>query len=389
MKIKRLNPWHWIILLWTASVCILFLPFRIIYPKKHSKKRAILYGHKLHGNLHSIINITNRQIDRFEIYYLTLDPIYYFTLSKSKKNLLALNPFHLVKVVLCDCIITDHGLHSLILLKRFTNIKFIDVWHGIPFKGFTPEDFRLQHGYGEVWVSSQLLKSIYHEKFGFRGEQLYVTGYGRTDLILAYHQKKEQYRAKLQIPSDKSVILFAPTWKQDSKNREEIPFSLSPVQFITKLDQFAAEHNCVLIVRFHLNTSQKQSIKTENTLFMPLDDYPDSEMIVAVSDILITDWSSIAFDMMVLDKPIVFLDVPAPFKNGFSLPPSYRAGDTVRSCSELSKCLSQILSNEMSYMQKHWQRYQEIKHDVYDDTLDGKSAERYLKRLEEVLSSKD
>ena len=39
---------------------------------------------------------------------------------------------------------------------------------------------------------------------------------------------------------------------------------------------------------------------------------PDTEKVLYVSDLLITDWSSIYTDYLVLDRPIVFLDTPHP-----------------------------------------------------------------------------
>jgi len=50
-----------------------------------------------------------------------------------------------------------------------------------------------------------------------------ATGLGRTDLILDYHTDQSQIRKKLNIPSDKKVILFVPTWKQDKKIEVKYP----------------------------------------------------------------------------------------------------------------------------------------------------------------------
>jgi hypothetical protein len=84
---------------------------------------------------------------------------HYFGEIKKKDNILfALNPVDLMKVASADCIISDHGLHALQLLLKLSDITFVDVWHGIPFKGFTADDFTIQQQYDEIWVSSALLK---------------------------------------------------------------------------------------------------------------------------------------------------------------------------------------------------------------------------------------
>jgi hypothetical protein len=113
--------------------------------------------------------------------------------NPKKDNILfALNPVDLMKVASADCIISDHGLHALQLLLKLSDITFVDVWHGIPFKGFTADDFTIQHQYDEIWVSSALLKRLYVEKFGFKEAMVQATGLGRTDLILDYHTDQSQ-----------------------------------------------------------------------------------------------------------------------------------------------------------------------------------------------------
>ena len=314
-----------------------------------------------------------------------MDPQYNGEIKNKPNTLFALNPFDLKILVLADCIISDHGLHTLKLLFKLTDISFVDVWHGIPYKGFIPTDFTTQHQYDEIWVSSNRLKKLYSGTFGFRNNRVHVTGYGRTDLILGYHANKIQIREKLNIPKNKKVILFAPTWKQDTKNRAEIPFNLTQERFLNSLEVFAAENNACLIIRYHLNSKLGGNFDNQNILHLPLQKHPNSEEIIAVTDILITDWSSIAFDMMVLDKPIIFLDVPSPFKNGFSLPPDYRVGDRVKGLPQLIDSLTEACLFEDNYQEKYQKAYQRIKNIVYDATTDGKSTERYFERLKILL----
>lgn len=367
---------------------VLFLPLRLI--RRTTKKRTvILYGHKLHGNLNAIYeySLTNHTtLQNIEVFFLTMDPLYFSDIKYKNNILFALNPIDLLKTVLSECIISDHGLHLLQLLLKFTEIKFVDVWHGIPFKGFTAEDFTLQRQYDETWVSSKLLRRLYIDTFGFQKDRVYATGYGRTDLVLGYHSTSLQIREKLNIPIDKKVILFAPTWKQDKKNRDEIPFNLTQEHFLNSLENFAANNNAFLIIRYHLNSKQGGNFDNQNVLHLPLQKHPNSEELLAVTDVLITDWSSIAFDMMVLNKPIIFLDVPPPFKNGFSLPPDYRVGDLVKNLQELLESLSEACLAEDRYLHKYDNDYQRVKALVYDDTLDGKSTDRYISQLQKLLT---
>lgn len=387
MKIDKLNLKHWFYLVWIGIVSLMLIPLRSIL-KNSRRGVVILYGHKLHGNLYSIYDYFDQMPGNtpYECYFLTLDPFYYNQIKENRNILLAQNLLHLTKVVSAECIVSDHGLHSFILLLKLTKMKFFDVWHGIPYKGFIPSDFKAQHDYDEIWVSSRLLRDLYINEFGFDGDKVFVTGYGRTDIILKYQKEADIHRKKLGIPNNKNIILFAPTWKQDSSSRNEIPFGLSSNQFLKELNDFSEHNDAFVLVRYHLNTSETDLHQFANMMFLPIATFPNSELVVGISDVLITDWSSIAFDMMVTDNPIVFLDVPAPFQNGFSLPPDFRPGDKVKSMDALLRSLSEICHEREHYINRYQQEYNMVRDAVYDDTLDGKSAERYLKRLELLLA---
>ena len=63
------------------------------------------------------------------------------------------------------------------------SLILIDVWHGIAFKGFVPESFRLQRRYHEAWVSSPLLKTVYEQQYGFAPDRVQDSGYARVDRL--------------------------------------------------------------------------------------------------------------------------------------------------------------------------------------------------------------
>ena len=74
-----------------------------------------------------------------------------------------------------NAIVSDHGLHAMQPLLSLSNLKFFDVWHGIPFKGFDADDFRVQHRYDETSVASPLLAELYVTRFRFDTVWLNVT----------------------------------------------------------------------------------------------------------------------------------------------------------------------------------------------------------------------
>jgi len=95
----------------------------------------------------------------------------------------------------------------------------------------------------------------------------------------------------------------------------------------------------------------------------------------------VTDWSGIATDFIVLDRPMIFLDVDPPFRNGFKLRPEDRAGYVVGSLGELIEAMdSSVAAPELWRDQFRETRARTIEK-AYGNTLDGRSSLRYLEQI--------
>jgi YidC/Oxa1 family membrane protein insertase len=148
---------------------------------------------------------------------------------------------------------------------------------------------------------------------GLKERKLIEHGYGRLDaLIAAYGPEAESYR-----PADPIQVLLAPTWSENGIvelcARELIdvllraglavtfrPHPMSRRQSADKLDSIASAFSS------HPNFSFDDNIAAHASL--------------TASDIMITDWSGIAFEYaFALMKPILFIDVPPKVRN-----PDYR-----------------------------------------------------------------
>src|SRR5690606_37832003 len=121
--------------------------------------------------------------------------------------------------VTADAFISDHGLHHFAVLRKLTGMKFIHVLHGIPFKGYDSSDFAHLHAHDQIWVSSNFMKKMHIERFGFREDQVQVTGFARVEDIKSYDLNRKMLMERYGLSNHKKTILVAPTWKQDSKNR--------------------------------------------------------------------------------------------------------------------------------------------------------------------------
>lgn len=388
MKIDKKNPKHLFALALFSVAVLIALLFRNFNFKKNIKnKTIILYGHKLAGNLFAIYNHWEKKHKQdFELKFLTMDITYYQQLKADGVSVVLTSNLKqtVLLLAMADAVISSHGLHTMEWLVNRTNIKFFDVWHGIPFKGFDADDFRVQHKYDETWVASLLNAKLYAKRFGFHESKIKVTGYARTDQLAKPLISQQETKQRFQLPQNKPTILFAPTWQQDSKNRSIYPFGTTEDEFLSALDQFAQQHNVLIVLRAHLNSSEVSGNSFKNILYRPFATYPDTEALLYACDILVCDWSSIAFDWLVLQRPTIFLDVPAPFAKGFSLGSEYRFDTIVNDMSSLLIEMEQALQPMTGQKKKE---YQIALEKIYGNYADGNSSQRCIERLLKHLES--
>lgn len=387
MKIDKRRPAHWLLLCGFFVAGLAGLVLRLARPRV-ARKRVVFYGHKLNGNLLAIQRqLAGAADDELVPVFLTMDRAYAGRLrANGVRSAWACGPAAAGLLAGASALVSDHGLHSLGLLMRAyrrLGLHFFDVWHGIPFKGFDAGDFRLQHRYDGVWVASPLMQKLYVDRYGFDPRKVRATGYARTDRLVRQDEDAAAIKHDLALdaPDLGKLIVFAPTWQQDAQQRSIYPFGTDEVTFLGALSRLAQRTGSTIVMRTHLNSGAVASSAWDRIVQRPFADYPDTEALLLASDILICDWSSIAFDWLLLDRPTIFLDVEPPFAKGFSLGADYRFGAVVGSTDELLQRLEQYVSDPQAYQRTHGARQAGIRHHVYGACADGRAARRCIRQL--------
>jgi CDP-glycerol glycerophosphotransferase len=390
MKINKRNPVHWLCLaLFGANVFIAM----VLRPSRRRTLSPVVvfYGHKLNGNLLAIYNhLAEYESNEFEPVFLTMDPAYHRRLrGRGMNSTLAIAPTCIKLLARADAIISDHGLHVMSFMVGRTSLKFFDVWHGIPFKGFDADDFRVQRRFDEIWVASPLLKRLYAERFGFDDDKLVATGYPRTDQLVRPTKSRDEILGELGLASlaDRKFVLYAPTWRHDSRPGGIYPFDLDGRTFLSRLADICANAGATLLVRSHLNSAARETPVLDNVIYLSANEYPNTEETLLVSDVLVCDWSSIAFDYLLLNRPMIFLDTEAPFAKGFSLGPEYRVGNIVANIQELARQLSACLRSSGACAARLAAPMEDVRAELYADCADGAAAARCAERLRQHLSN--
>ncbi len=384
MKIDKRNPWHWLCLVALGGYALLAWVLRPLLYRRRQRPIVILYGHKLAGNLLALYRYWRMHAQQeYNFVFLTMDVRYARELLADGVPVqLAIAPGATALLIHAAAVISDHGLHSMSFLPGRCSLKFFDVWHGFGYKGHDPRDFKVLRRYDEVWVSSPKQRGFYLDQFHFNPTVVKATGYARRDRLVTRQESVDALKAQFDFadPDLGKVILYAPTWQQDDARRSMFPFGVDEDEFLGDLSRLAVANHATIVIRAHLNTAIAPHA-FPRVAWRPLDRYPDTEGLLLVSDVLLCDWSSIAIDWLVLDRPTVFLDVPVPFARGHTLGARHRYGEIVASSEAMCRMVATYLRDSHAYWDMHGQYAASIKAEVLGDLLDGRAAERCVARL--------
>lgn len=202
--------------------------------------------------------------------------------------------------------------------KREGNI-YLQTWHGTPLKTLVfdikdiysadpnyKNNFYIQSRRWDYLNSpNQYSSDIFRSAFKFEKRMLEY-GYPRNDILYNKNtvQDIEQIKAALNIPTDKKIILYAPTWRDDEF------FSRGNYKFTLKLelDKMQAElsDEYIVLLRTHYHIANRLDVSDYKGFVYDFSLYDDIAELYLVSDMLITDYSSVFFDYANLKRPILF-----------------------------------------------------------------------------------
>ena len=131
-----------------------------------------------------------------------------------------------------------------------------------------------------------------------KAADFYLSGYPRTDALFRSDPDKiKAIKQTLGLPMDKKVILYAPTWRV--RNRFEMQMDLEKMR-----ERLSDEY--ILLIRLHHFCAGGYKIPADGQFIFDLNAYNRVEDLYLISDLLITDYSSVMFDYALLHKPMLF-----------------------------------------------------------------------------------
>lgn len=159
-------------------------------------------------------------------------------------------------------------------------------------------------------ASAAMSKYVCRESFNYKGKILNC-GLPRNDMLINIDSNKEKaniIRKKLDIKEDEKLLLYAPTFRElNDKDFLKLDFLL----LIKNLkEKFGG--NWKVLVRTHMVTTNGMGFAKffkDRIDYIDVSKYNDVQELLLISDILITDYSSLMWDFSLSNKPC-FLYVP-------------------------------------------------------------------------------
>ena len=192
---------------------------------------------------------------------------------------------------------------------------YINTWHGTPLKhmGFDVKNNLKgsQNTMKNFLASDYMISPNAHTtnifKHAFKLDGLYSgeileMGYPRIDLTINTTAKEaRKYLAEHLNLKKKPIILYCPTWRGKNVNDPENSL-LNVFEEIKLLNQKLPYQ---VLVKVHPFVYSKAKEMPELKPYL-VPDFLDTNQLMPAVDLMITDYSSIFFDFLVTDKPIVF-----------------------------------------------------------------------------------
>ena len=287
-------------------------------------------------------------------------------------------------------IFLTHGVYDVLPIDFSPNTEIIMTWHGTVIKDIT-EDFDATYSY-KKWVRILKLKSypnqyinyvltpakekyeheILTSAFRVTSDKILDLGYPRNDILFNDNLEfKQKLREKYGIPDNiKRVILYVPTFRDAGSLR--FPFKNKDLEDLNKILE---EMDSVFLFKGH---AYEKKINFGELKCISLVRKPsDIQELLIISDLVISDYSSVIFDYLLTMKPIILfpydLDI---YTKGRGLHYDLRDIAPGPIVFEVEKLIESIRNVEK--LDSKYRDIREKVRDRFNKYNDGKSIERLL-----------
>lgn len=335
--------------------------------------------------------VNNNYNEKYNIIWIVNDVKKYKKINEEIKNVKFISrnnkhPFNLIKFYkLIGSAKYFFFTHPYWFGFKKDNQIVINLWHGTPLKSGGRD---LSDIYDYAVVPSEKVVPWFEKFIGVKKNQLIISGNPRNDLLFEH---KNVISKIIDLKNNEKKVLLMPTFRQSQYMKDSDIINPYVIQGIDsekellEFNDYLKKNKIKLLIKIHhlQLTNFIKDCNLSNIIYLQDKDLNEKNIqlynFVGECDALLTDYSSIYFDYLLLNKPIGFLiaDIDDYKENrGFIVdnPEDYMPGEKIRNLEELYMFFNNILNNR--------DKYKEARKHILDFTnkyKNGNSRKRLLK----------
>ena len=205
------------------------------------------------------------------------------------------------------------------------------------------------------------------------------TGYPRNDFLNDFSQEDVlRIRENIGLKDEtRKIILYAPTWRDNQYDSKKGYVYDNPVDFAYLREQLGKDY--VILFRAHYLVADQFDFEQYKDFVLDVSKYDDINELYVVSDLLITDYSSVFFDYAILKRPMLFymydMEAYRDEMRGFYLDIHDLPGPIVKTEAELAGavCAASVAGADMESIETFNQEYNLMN--------DGNAAMRFVEKI--------
>ena len=215
--------------------------------------------------------------------------------------------------------IYSHGLIDFGIFPKVGGALIVSLWHGVGFKKIYNDTY---HGFYKslkrfmdvlfswTWRDLTIVTSEYTKKqfagiFNIPEKNIVIAGQPRNDIFKQKYTKEEVLK-NVDVDFNKNIILYMPTYRGFNMGKDAMENIVRGLYESEILAQTLDETNSVLIAKLHPLTPHIDIRNRKNFVILDYGAVDDNQALLAVSDMMVTDYSSCFVDFALRNRPVVF-----------------------------------------------------------------------------------
>jgi CDP-glycerol glycerophosphotransferase len=358
-------------------------------------------GRNYTGNPKSIYEeMVNQGLDKKYHCYIMLDDVKIVVPGRAKKlkrtRLLYFLIMGIAGIWVCD------SRQPKYIIKR-KGVRYIQTWHGTPLKklaldmesvnmaGETNIEKNKQNFYEHTrtWdylvSQNQFSTEVFKRAFAFDKTMLEI-GYPRNDILFYGNNINtiNELKRKMGLPLDKKVLLYAPTWRDNEYHAKGAYKFNNAMDFDLLKEKLSDDYIC--IVKYHYLVMDKLDWSAYKDFVYQFDMCEDIAELYLVSDMLVTDYSSVMFDFSILKRPLLFFTYDLEdYKDNLR---GFYFDFLNEAPGPISRTTEELIKDIQSYDDTKYQSKYEAFNKKYNHSDDGNASKKVVSLIQELIESK-